>query len=437
MTIPKQHLDLRHVNIPSSTIPASISAYTEELKAFAARKGSDYKNPEESLRLPFDTNILSDVTHLVQRLWNNQLRYIIVIGIGGSNLGAKAVYDALHGTQDGVLDGYPKLIFLDTVSPRLLLDIERMLEMGVAYPEEIAINLISKSGSTTECIANFEILYAYLSKRFPEIRSRIVVTTDKDGELWKKAEKEGISLLVHQKIGGRFSVFSSVGLFPLALAGIDVESLLSGGKDFLTMCFEKENHALRFAEAIFRAHEHGASIINFFFFNPELESLGKWMRQLYAESLGKEKDKGGKVVHRGITPIVSIGSTDLHSMAQLYLGGPKDKFTLFVHASEVAHFKVPSKGLFGGIIKGIGNKTPEVIMAAIYEGTKAAYTSHKLPFGEVRLPSVSAYTVGMLLEWQMLTVMYLGELMHVNTFDQPNVEDYKKVTRDILEDGSR
>ena len=429
----KQHLDFRHANIPLSLIPTSITRYTEHLKELLAVRGSNYETPEHSFRLPLDTSILSEVTHMVERYWNTQLRYIIVVGIGGSNLGAKAVYDALRGSQDGVLDGYPKLIFADTVSPRLLLDIERILEVGVSYPEELLVNLISKSGSTTECIANFEIIYAYLAKRFPSIRSRIVITTDKDSALWKMAEKEKIELLVHQKVGGRFSVFSTVGLFPLALAGIDVEALLEGGRDCLALCFEKENHALRFAEAIYRAERHGATMINFFFFNPELESLGKWMRQLYAESLGKEHDKSGKVVHAGITPIVSVGSTDLHSMAQLYLGGPRDKFTLFIYASEQAHFKVPSRGLLPGLIKGIEGKSPEAIMSAIYEGVKGAYTSHKLPFGEVRLPSVSPYTLGMLLEWQMLTVMYLGELMHVNIFDQPNVEDYKKVTREILE----
>ncbi len=431
--MPKQHLNFTHSNIPSSVVPSRITLYTEHLKEVLGEHDTNYKTHEHALRLPLDKHMLSDVTHMVQRYWNTQLRYIIVVGIGGSNLGAKAVYDAIRGTQDGMSDGYPKLIFLDTVSSRLLTDIERMLEVEVSYPDEILVNLISKSGNTTESIANFEILYEYLAHRFPSIASRIVVTTDHNSKLWQLAEKNKISLLaIPKEVGGRFSVFSPVGLFPLALTGIDIEAFIEGGKDCLSLCFEKENHALRFAEAVYRAGRHGATIINFFFFDPEFESLGKWMRQLYGESLGKEKDKSGKVVRTGITPIVSIGSIDLHSMAQLYLGGPKDKFTLFVHAAHSSHFKVSSSGLFAELVPGIAEKSPESIMKAIYEGTKAAYHSHKLPYGEVILPSISPYTLGMLLQWQMLAMVYLGELMHVNIFDQPNVEDYKKVTREIL-----
>jgi glucose-6-phosphate isomerase len=240
-------------------------------------------------------------------------------------------------------------------------------------------------------------------------------------------------LPVPKEVGGRFSVFSAVGLFPLTLAGFDTEQLLLGARDALASSLQKENHALRLAESIYLAHKGGASILNFFFFNPELESLGKWARQLYAESLGKEKDKGGKVVRAGLTPIVSIGSTDLHSMAQLYFGGPHDKMTLFVHVAERSRLHVPEKGLFVDVIPVIKNKSPEAIMKAIYDGTTAAYSTHKLPCGEILLPAISPYALGMFFELHMMAVMYLGEMLHVNTFDQPNVEDYKRVTKEILE----
>ena len=167
--------------------------------------------------------------------------------------------------------------------------------------------------------------------------------------------------------------------------------------------------------------------------NMEFESLGKWARQLYAESLGKEFDRSGKEVRAGITPIVSIGSTDLHSMAQLYLGGPKDKFTVFVRIPEHSTLKVPEKGMFTELIPSIKGVTPDTVMDAIYKGTLAAYNSHKLPHAEIGLPAVSLYGIGMFFELQMLTIMYLGELMHLNVFDQPNVEDYKKVTKQILD----
>jgi glucose-6-phosphate isomerase len=227
-------------------------------------------------------------------------------------------------------------------------------------------------------------------------------------------------------------VFTPVGLFPLALVGVDIQELLLGAKDFLRSNFSGENHSLRLAETIFRAHHDGAKLCNFFFFNPELESVGKWARQLYAESLGKEHDKTGKVVHSGLTPIVSIGSTDLHSVGQLYFGGPKDKFTLITYVKSPSRLVIPKDGLFTSLVPGIGGRSPDEIMQAIYGGTVIAYNNHKLPYGEVMLPDISPYSLGMFLEWQMISVMYLAELFHVDAFDQPNVEDYKKVMRDIL-----
>ncbi len=382
-----------------------------------------------------------EVLNQVERSWNTQLSYVVVIGIGGSNLGAKAVYDALRGNPSGE-KGSPSLLFFDTVSASPLSVFEELLHTKIQYPEEIVVNLISKSGGTTESIANFEIIYAMLVKRFSgtegeaRVRSRVVLTTDHDSKLWKLGEKEEIALLsLPKNIGGRFSVFSAVGLFPLALVGVDINALLAGAKDVIDSFLTKENHALRFAEGVYRSEKYGASILNFFFFNPELESLGKWARQLYGESLGKQYDKRGKEVHAGITPIVSIGSTDLHSMAQLYLGGPRDKITLFVYVPERSHVKVPKHGLFLGLVPSVAGKSPEAIMQAIYSGTVAAYHTHRLPYCEAFLPAISPYALGMFLQWHMLAVMYLGEMWHLNTFDQPNVEDYKRVTKQLLEDG--
>jgi glucose-6-phosphate isomerase len=435
----KQDLIVHYKHSPEGRIPESAALLTERLKLLASHKTGVYQSPEHAVRLPSDPSIMLDVLHQVEQSWNTQLAYVIVVGIGGSNLGAKAVYDALLGGAF-TKERKASLIFLDTVTASTLTAIEDLLDTKIHYPEEIIINLISKSGGTTESIANFEIIYAMLVKRFSKtngeqrVRSRIVVTTDHDSKLWKHATKEEIALLsLPKEIGGRFSGFSAVGLFPLALAGIDIKELLAGARDVTASFFTKENHALRFAEDVYRAEKHGASILNFFFFNPELESLGKWARQLYGESLGKQFDKTGKEVRAGITPIVSIGSVDLHSMAQLYLGGPRDKMTLFIYVPERSRMKVPQHGLFLNLVPAVSEKSPDSIMQAIYGGTIAAYHTHRLPYCEAFLPAVSPYALGMFLQWHMLAVMYLGEMWHLNTFDQPNVEDYKKVTKQILE----
>lgn len=438
----KQDLSFFHHNIPGGIIPESAARFTERIKDIASHKSGAYVSPEHSLRLPIDPGVRLEVMHQVERSWNTQLRYVIVVGIGGSNLGTKAIYDALRGTPM-LTDDHPILIFIETVSISTLAEVQRLLDQKIHYPEEILVNLISKSGETTESMANFELIYAMLEKRFfkspqqgkhTSLHSRIVVTTNHASSLWLRADKEGIACLaIPKEVGGRFSVFSPVGLFPLALVGIDIGQLCDGATDFLHSCLHKDNYALRFAESVYRAEKNGQTILNFFFFTPELESLGKWTRQLYGESLGKERDRSGKRIHSGITPIVSIGSTDLHSMAQLYLGGPRDKLTLFVHIEEHSRVSVPKEGLFLDLVSVLKGKSPERIMKAIYDGTIAAYNGHKLPFGEVLLPALSPYALGMFLEWQMLAVMYLGEMWHINTFDQPNVEDYKKVTRQILE----
>lgn len=437
----KQDIRVNYKHSPDGSIPESAALLTERLKIITAHKTGVYESPEHAARLPSDPGIMLEVLQQVERSWNTQLSYVVVIGIGGSNLGAKAVYDALHGNLSREKD-QPSLIFFDTVSSAPLTLFEELLHTKIQYPEEIVVNLISKSGGTTESIANFEIIYAMLVKRFSgtegeaRLRSRIVLTTDHDSKLWKLGEKEGVPLLSLPKhIGGRFSIFSAVGLFPLALVGVDIKALLAGAKDVTDSFLSKENHALRFAESVYRAEKHRTSILNFFFFNPELESLGKWTRQLYGESLGKQYDKRGREVHAGITPIVSIGSTDLHSMAQLYLGGPRDKITLFVYVPERSRVKVPQHGFFLSLVPSVAGKSPESIMQAIYSGTIAAYDTHRLPYCEAFLPAISPYALGMFLQWHMLTVMYLGEMWHINTFDQPNVEDYKKVTKQLLEDG--
>ncbi len=414
------------------------SEFTQEIKTLTARiSPGQYQFHEASLLLPLDAALLVEVNDCVKRFATPQLKFVIVVGIGGSNLGTQAVYDALTKGEGAKKSSHPQLIFSDTVSTALLNDIVALCEHEVTTPDEILINLISKSGTTTESIANFEILYDVLRKRFPRIPERIVVTTDQDSPLWVRATQLGFGLLpIPKMVGGRFSVFSSVGLFPLACAGVNVGELRAGAEDFLNACIgssEKKNPAEACAEAIYQAHAQGATMLNFFFFNPELESLGKWARQLYAESLGKEKDLAGNVVHSGITPIVSIGSTDLHSMAQLYLGGPRDKMTLFLQLKETSPFLVSNEALVADLLPQLEGKSPEVIMEAIFLGVKDAYRSHRLPFGEIILTERSPYMLGVFLEWQMLTVMYLGRIWDINTFDQPNVEDYKKITRAILE----
>ena len=411
-------------------------SYINHLNVVAQKGGYDFL--ESFINLPFDEELLRDVEKLKSKKVSPKLKYIINIGIGGSSLGAKAIYDALYGHFD-VLEPnrFPKMIFLDTVDPEFLNNLLIFLKKKVSNPEEILVLLISKSGTNTEPLANFEIIYPTLKNKFININSRIVAITGHKSKLWDQAQEKGIEMISLPKlVGGRYSVFSAVGLFPLASAGIDIKSLVAGAQKVRALCLSgklEENPAAASAFLLFHNFKNGKTINDNFVFHPELESLGKWYRQLMGESIGKEKDVDDNIVNIGITPTVSIGSTDLHSVGQLYLGGPKDKFTTFIYTKYSSKKSRAPQGLFlSGLVDNISGKSASDIMDAILEGVKIAYSKRGLPFVEVVLESISEKSLGEFLQYKMMEMIFLGKLMDVNPFDQPNVESYKVETKRIL-----
>lgn len=407
-----------------------ISAEAPNLKPYIERlnkvaKADNYMYEESSINLPFDDKILELIVKLNNKYVTPKLKYVLDIGIGGSNLGTKAVYDALHGYADLIEpDRFPKMIFADTNNSAYIYKLYQFLRTKVEDPKEIIINAISKSGKTTETIVNLNII----ASNVPFAKDRLVITTAYNSELWKAAQELDLDCLpIPNKVGGRFSVFSSVGLFPLACAGIDISDLLKGAMEARRVCLRKDvlnNPAAVSAIIIFLNYVKGKLINDSFFFHPELESLGKWYRQLMGESIGKN----GK----GITPTVSIGSTDLHSMGQLYLGGIKDKlFTFISTETDTNDISVPQEPLLE-ILEEVEEKSASEIMDAILAGVKIAFLKKDLPFTELILDDISPHSLGQFMQLKMIEMMILGELMGVNPFDQPSVESYKQETRKIL-----
>jgi glucose-6-phosphate isomerase len=301
----------------------------------------------------------------------------------------------------------------------------------------VIVNGISKSGTTTETIANFEVILNLLRRHKTRYRDCVVVTSDKESKLWSLATEKGFDILeIPEKVGGRYSVLSSVGLFPLGLLGVDIERLLAGAKDARDLCLQQnieENPAAISSVVQFLHYKKGKNIFDLFLFSNDLESLGKWYRQLMAESLGKKFNLLREKVNVGITPTVSIGSTDLHSVAQLYLGGPYDKFTTFVSVEkDKSVLNVPQLEGYSELVAGIQGKSLKNIMNAILEGTKTAFRKDRRPFVEILLPDKSEYSIGQFLQFKMIETMYIGYLLNVNPFNQPSVESYKKETRRIL-----
>jgi glucose-6-phosphate isomerase len=329
---------------------------------------------------------------------------------------------------------YPRLFFAETTDPEWLLRMLSLLDT-VTTPEEVLVSVISKSGGTTETLANFEIVMEALRGKLGDMNERVVAITDGDSKLMQAANEKGIAALdIPLPVGGRYSVLSAVGLFPLLSVGIDIEAIRRGAVAILDSSLSGENIAARSAAVLALQQKRGHHINDNFFFHPELESVGKWYRQLMGESVGKEKSLNGDVVHAGITPTVSLGSTDLHSVGQLYLGGPKDKLTTFVSSKQAFSVKVPTERVFPELVPMISGKSATAIMAAILEGVKIAYQKADLPFMEIVLDAVDEESIGAFLQFKMLEMMYLGQLLGVNSFDQPNVESYKIETKRLLEE---
>lgn len=403
----------------------ALNEYIERLQKVA--EADNYMYDESSINLPFDEKILEKVIYLKQKYVSKNLKYVIDIGIGGSNLGTKAIYDALYGYFDIIEpDRFPKIIFADTNDPAFLVKLVKFLKNNAKSPEEYILNAISKSGNTTETLVNLDILIGEI----PQAKERLVVTTTYNSDLWKTARGLDIDCLpIPNKVGGRYSVFSAVGIFPLACIGLDIAELLKGAMEARKVCIEDrilKNPAALSAITLFINYKKGKLINDNFFFHPELESLGKWYRQLLAESIGKNG--------QGITPTVSLGSVDLHSMGQLYLDGIKDKVFNFVSARKHhLDIKVPDTSILDlKEMQVIENKKASDIMNAVLAGVKLAYLKLDIPFMEIILDDISPKGLAQFLQFKMIEVMYLGALMGVDTFNQPAVELYKKETRKIL-----
>jgi len=401
----------------------------------ATSKG--YDDDRASINLPDDKDMLSKVKQVMKDKSQLNPEYLVVIGIGGSNLGTVAVQEAVLGKFHNLLGSITRALYADTVDSDLINITVKMVEPTLERDGSIVLNVVSKAGTTTETAANFEVIVDLLRRYKKEYEKHVVVTSDEGSKLWKLALKEGFSVLeIPKRVGGRYSVFSPVSLFPLGLLGMNIESLLDGARSMRNTCINidiGENPAAIGAAIQYQHYKSGKNISDLFLFSNDLESVGKWHRQLMAESLGKEFDKKGKRVNIGVTPTVSIGSTDLHSMAQLYLGGPYDKITTFVRVeNNNSNMNVPSLEGYSELVSGIQGRSLKDIMDAILEGTKSAFRKDGRPFVEITLPDKTENSIGQFLQFKMMETIYPAYLLDVNPFDQPNVESYKSETRKIL-----
>lgn len=364
---------------------------------------------------------------------------ILVLGIGGSALGGIAVTEALLKPYWNLLseeqrEGMPRIFFLDNIDPDTMNGLFEVLDLS-----KTLVNVITKSGDTAETMSQFMIVKDRLEKELGDnYRYNIVATTDKrTGILRQIAEQEGYkTFVVPDDVGGRFSVFSAVGLLPFALVGIDVDAIVNGIKDMdlaLKNTDINENIAAQNALIHFLMDtKKGKNLSVMMPYSSRLKYVSDWYVQLWAESLGKNKDKDDKDVHVGPTPIKALGATDQHSQIQLYNEGPNNKLINFIRVEEFdTTLEIPNIFEYTGIGY-LGGKSINRLINAEADSTRVALSDYGRPTVTITIPKIDAYHIGQLLYMLEVQTAITGELYHINTFNQPGVEQAKNYTYALM-----
>ncbi len=351
---------------------------------------------------------------------------LVVIGIGGSYLGARAAIEMLshsfHNSLDSDKRTAPKIFFAgNSISSTYLADLLEACE-----GKDFSVNVISKSGTTTEPAIAFRIFKELLEKKYGKegAKSRIYATTDaKRGALKSLADAEGYeSFVISDDVGGRFSVLTAVGLLPIAAAGIDIDAVMAGAKDAMDRYSNPDlltNECYQYAAARNALLAKGKEVEMMINFEPSLHYFGEWWKQLYGESEGKD----GK----GIFPAAADFSTDLHSMGQYIQDGRRILFetALTVNAPRKNITIEATDDNIDGL-NFLAGKTLDYVNHKAAEGTALAHTDGGVPNLEVIIPELSPYHFGELVYFFEKACGISGYLLGVNPFDQPGVEAYKK-----------
>lgn len=349
--------------------------------------------------------------------------YLVVVGIGGSYLGARAVIEGLTNTFYNLQEqrDTPKIIFAgNSISSTYLADVISLLE-----GKDFSVNVISKSGTTTEPAIAFRILREMLEKRYGKdgARKRIYATTDKArGALKEFSDSEGYeTFVIPDDVGGRYSVLTAVGLLPIAVAGIDTDALLQGAADACDAFAEPkiENDCYRYAVARNCLYNKGKKIEILANYEPALHYFGEWFKQLFGESEGKD--------HKGIFPAAVDFSTDLHSMGQYIQEGVRDIFETVISVEQPRKdVTIESDEANVDGLNFLAGRTMDFVNKKAFEGTLLAHTDGGTPNVVITLPALDAHTIGYLIYFFEKACGISGYLLGVNPFDQPGVEAYKK-----------
>lgn len=389
-------------------------------------------------KLAYDQETVAAVKERAKKT-SEQFASLIVLGIGGSDLGARATISALtspYRNFDRNRTGMRVFFLGGNTDPQEIADVLAQVDLA-----KTAINIISKSGDTIEPMAAFVLLRDLLIKEVgrDQHARHIIATTDASKGTMREIVDQNAyeSLVVPDDVGGRFSVLSTVGLFPAACAGVDVNQLIDGARTMDEAV--TQGGTLNIAQVYAALHYLGytkrqQNVHVVMPYAEHLRQFGFWYRQLWAESLGKKENLSGQTVNVGPTPVAALGSTDQHSQMQLYNEGPFDKLITFIRVEEFAkNFEIPQpiESNIGGLTYMVGHNFAEIINTEA-QSAAIALAQNGRPSGTLVLPELNEEALGelfMLYEW---ATAYMGELLDINTYNQPGVQAGKDAMYALL-----
>ncbi len=395
----------------------------DALRAVQARRKRDLR----WLDLPYESAVHERVLDYAGSV-AGRFENVVVLGIGGSALGTIALHAALNSPYHnlGASGPLPRLFVLDNIDPDLIGEFLDQFD-----PTKTLFNVISKSGTTAETMAQFLLFRDALIQRLGHAAhiEHICVTTDeRKGVLREIVGREGYaSFVVPDGVGGRFSVLSPVGLVPLALVGVDIKGVLKGAADMDERCKSEDlwsNPALIHSALQWTMQQKkGKPIAVTMSYSQRLSLLADWYAQLLAESIGKRRSREGRDVFAGPTPVRALGVTDQHSQMQLYMEGPFDKWFTFLSVEQPDHaVTIPSAYEDLEAVSYLGGRTFTELFQAERDGARVALTEARRPNVTFHFSQVTPHSVGQFLQCLEISVACMGEHYGVDAFDQPGVE---------------
>jgi len=369
-------------------------------------------------KLPFQ-----DITSITKYSKTIQSQEVVVVGMGGSSLGVKSIYDFLISTKE-----LKKLVFLDTVDPLKINYSLRNVNL-----EDAHFLFISKSGKTIEVLS----LLKYIDSKVSLVKKNTTIISEKNTPLHVFSTKRELTFFeIPKNVGGRFSVFSNVGLVPLAISGVDISQILHGCKKVYTEFFKGEDYYKHIIEkSRFLVENKGRFNINVVFsYSSSLESFNKWYIQLWAESLGKKNVNGTR---QALTPIGLIGPDDQHSFLQLIMDGVRDKTITFIKIKNLkSNILIPESSDNTFKVFDFAN-TKEISFSEMLNlqadsTIESIIEEQDIPTDVITISTVDEYNIAKLMFTYQLMVSIIGQFLQINTYNQPGVEHSKKILFDKI-----